>query len=442
VALDDAMVVEGSGQAAVFRVMLSGPAPVQGVSVTYANVSIGAGSQVATAGVDFELKSETLTFAQGETLKTFSISIVNDDLVESDERFRYALSTPVNAVLSQAKSTGDGYILDDDTPGTRIAIERRTVFEGDVVEGASNVTDLVLRVLLSRPSASEITVNYATVNGTADTADFVPIPAIPAQTVTFAPGEMEQTVTVGIKGDNFVEQDEVFGVTLSNPSANATLATLAVQNINLLNDDGPGLLTAATLGPGADAAAPTAAQLNATLDAAISLWTGALGPNDPRLAQLDGLAIALTDFSGSALGATYGNTILIDADAAGHGWFADLTPYRNEEFRVRADAGILTATPRSAAFGRMDLLTAVMHEIGHVLGFTHEDAARYAVMHDALEAGTRYALGAPRFDFDQPWAGGTGSKIAWEDWGSDWVPAHKPRHGSAARSLAEFLIRR
>ncbi|HEX5093134.1 MAG TPA: matrixin family metalloprotease, partial [Burkholderiales bacterium] len=123
----------------------------------------------------------------------------------------------------------------------------------------------------------------------------------------------------------------------------------------------------------------------------------------------------------------------------GHGWFVDLTPARNEEFRMHADGGILTATPRSEAFGHMDLLTAVMHEIGHVLGFTHDDAAQYAVMNEALEAGTRYSLDAPRFEFDLPSAANAGGAISWDDWGSDWTPSHKPRGGHAERHLPGFL---
>jgi len=43
----------------------------------------------------------------------------------------------------------------------------------------------------------------------------------------------------------------------------------------------------------------------------------------------------------------------------------------------------------------MDLLTVVTHELGHVLGFEHDEAGIYAVMHDDLDSGVRYLLDGP-----------------------------------------------
>jgi hypothetical protein len=75
------------------------------------------------------------------------------------------------------------------------------------------------------------------------------------------------------------------------------------------------------------------------------------------------------------------DTIFIDADAAGYGWFVDETPEDDVEF----------ATADSEADGKMDLLTAVMHELGHVLGFedlTSEVDAGDPMYHE-LTAGVR-----------------------------------------------------
>jgi predicted Zn-dependent protease len=41
----------------------------------------------------------------------------------------------------------------------------------------------------------------------------------------------------------------------------------------------------------------------------------------------------------------------------------------------------------SPANERVDLLTVVLHELGHVLGFEHTDS--YSVMHEELPLGTR-----------------------------------------------------
>jgi hypothetical protein len=97
---------------------------------------------------------------------------------------------------------------------------------------------------------------------------------------------------------------------------------------------------------------------------------------------------AVADLPGAELGREEGGTITLDADAAGHGWFVDPTPADSSEFRRRLADGALAATPGSAAYGRMDLLTAVNHELGHRLGFDHGDG----LMGEELEAGTRYPL--------------------------------------------------
>jgi hypothetical protein len=77
---------------------------------------------------------------------------------------------------------------------------------------------------------------------------------------------------------------------------------------------------------------------------------------------------------------------VIDLDAAGFGWFVDATPYDNSEFEVTVDTGKLKSTGTSDAFGAMDLLTVVSHEIGHLLGFDHGDSS---LMTESLATGVR-----------------------------------------------------
>ena len=60
-----------------------------------------------------------------------------------------------------------------------------------------------------------------------------------------------------------------------------------------------------------------------------------------------------------------GNTITLDDNAAGWGWFVDATPKNDSEFTKAGNQG---------EKNRMDLLTVVTHEIGHLLGHDHDDA--------------------------------------------------------------------
>jgi hypothetical protein len=77
------------------------------------------------------------------------------------------------------------------------------------------------------------------------------------------------------------------------------------------------------------------------------------------------------------------DTIFLDANAKGWGWFIDATPGQDNEFPVQAAKTEELATSGPAA-SRMDLLTVIMHEMGHLLG--HEDLDSQASPYDLMSA--------------------------------------------------------
>jgi large repetitive protein len=128
---------------------------------------------------------------------------------------------------------------------------------------------------------------------------------------------------------------------------------------------------------GVQATAPTPGEMNLTqteLDsvvaAAIGEWATA-GASASQLAALHATTFSVADLSGDTIGEESSPAhITIDVNAAGNGWFVDPTPSNNSAFPHAQNAGgtdLLTDSSNAAA-GHMDLLTAVMHEMGHVLG--------------------------------------------------------------------------
>ena len=75
-------------------------------------------------------------------------------------------------------------------------------------------------------------------------------------------------------------------------------------------------------------------------------------------------------------------------DAAGHGWFIDSTPRDDEEFELPVGSRSAVARVGGEAEDRADLLSAVMHEMGHQLGIGHNDLPG-DLMNDILPLGVR-----------------------------------------------------
>jgi len=119
-----------------------------------------------------------------------------------------------------------------------------------VTEGNSGSTNAFFTVSLSQTTASVVTVDFATADGTATAgADYSAMNGV----VTFAAGEISKQVAVPVLGDTVDELDETFSVVLSNPSG-ATLAdAVGVATIVNDDDDPPAIAAPAALTVGTNA---------------------------------------------------------------------------------------------------------------------------------------------------------------------------------------------
>lgn len=158
-----------------------------------------------------------------------------------------------------------------------------------------------------------------------------------------------------------------YPLTITGNGGNGFISKLAQTNALRAADGSPPKVIATT--------AISQAQASQLLSAALLRWRQ-VGVD---ITALRGVTVQVTDLPGNLLGLQGGNIIYIDSTAAGHGWFIDPTPMDDTEFRLPGSQG---------EQGKMDLLSVVMHEMGHVLGRGHSSSG---LMAETLAVGTRTA---------------------------------------------------
>jgi hypothetical protein len=183
---------------------------------------ITAGNATATVGADYRATNGVLVFATGVATNTFAVSIINDLLPENNETINVRLSNPTNCSLGTSNLVIT--IITNDSAVLRFTAITNTVNEADGT--------LTLTVLRTGTTNNVVTVDFATTNVTATAgSDYTATNG----TLTFAPGETNQTIVLQLIDDAFQESTETFRVVLRNP-VDATI-TFGTATVTIQDDD-------------------------------------------------------------------------------------------------------------------------------------------------------------------------------------------------------------
>ncbi|WP_076462712.1 LEPR-XLL domain-containing protein [Marinobacterium stanieri] len=175
---------------------------------------------------------------------------------------------------------------------------------------------------------------------------------------------------------NSLVNDGDMGVLVSSGSLGFDSLTLATDDPAYLNGENQVADKPAADPVGADQML-TEDQLALMIDAGKLRWAEMIGDR----VDMEGLTIdnfVITDLPGQTLGmALPDGRILIDGTAAGYGWFVDDTPMDDAEFDGTSEVD------------GMDLLSTVMHEMGHAIGVEGHAGDGEDLMSASLSEGER-----------------------------------------------------
>ncbi len=231
-ALDKDSIAEDGGVATV-------TASLSKVSQVAVTVEVQTAVDPPGVATDVTLSNnKNLVIAAGETTSTGTVTItaVNNAVDAEDKTVTVSGAVighaGIRAPLSQTLTIPD----DDDPPSLTVAADPPAA----VNEGAA----ATFKVARSKASGNAFTVEWTTEANTADeatsagAADYTAVTT--AQTITFAAGETQKTITVQTTDDMLDEPNlETFVVRLANPTGRATIATGTAIGTIMDNDDTP-----------------------------------------------------------------------------------------------------------------------------------------------------------------------------------------------------------
>jgi Ca2+-binding RTX toxin-like protein len=227
--IDDVHILEGDQgfHNENIKVTLSMPA-ANSVKVHYALLD-----GTAKGGEDFVTSEDDLIIPAGAKEAYIPVAIQGDKIPEAAQYFYIQLSNPSNAQFLDLTLTTQNTVTIDSDDGDTLPIlsvgKNLAVDEGD-----TGLTSFPITLSLSKPATDTLSIKYQTigVDGKAG-SDFMST----SGTLTFLAGDISKAINISVYGDNDVESDEDFILSLTDPQNMRLSNGLPTQDLTLLIRD-------------------------------------------------------------------------------------------------------------------------------------------------------------------------------------------------------------
>ncbi|HZZ41602.1 MAG TPA: Calx-beta domain-containing protein [Tepidisphaeraceae bacterium] len=235
ISVANAKVKEGNAGTTIltFTVKMTGTTSDTPVKINYATQN-----DTALAGSDYNTAKGVLSFTSTSKTQTVKVAVRGDKTKEANEAFL------LNFTVAKGSTA---HIVNPLVPNKTYAVGIITNDDGGAVSDNTTIQALPSTVsinpgstagvtlTLNHVSANPITIHYSTSNGTALAG--TDYNAVSDTTITFNPGEVTKTVTVGTLSASF---GGTFNVNLSSPTS-ATIGSSASSTVTITNIPLPSL---------------------------------------------------------------------------------------------------------------------------------------------------------------------------------------------------------
>jgi hypothetical protein len=176
-----------------------------------------AGGGTATAGVDYTLVPGTLTFAAGQTTRTFTVSVPHNPAATGKLTVNLQLTGPGGGASLGSPSTAVLTIVDAEPT---LAFKSAAFTTKESTTGAVNA---IISVVRTGGIGSAVTVNFSDAGGGTATpgVDYTLVPG----TLTFAAGQVARTFPVSILHNPLATANLTVNLQLTGPGGGASLGS-------------------------------------------------------------------------------------------------------------------------------------------------------------------------------------------------------------------------